>query len=389
MCGIVGISAQRDVVEHLISGLKALEYRGYDSAGIAVLTATGLDRRRAKGKVRDLEALQNQSPLSGHSGIAHTRWATHGVPNTRNAHPHISGDSLSVVHNGIIENHEALRAELRGLGYEFNSDTDTEVIAHLVEHPPAWRRLAARRGARGARAHARRLCRGADFRTRAGRAGGRTPWLSPGGGAGRRRELPRLRHPRPAAAHAALHLSGRGRRGRDPLRLLARVRRTRRGGHAAGEGIAFLRRRSGTRRVPPLHAQGNPRAAAGDCRHAGRPHRRADACSPECSAWAGARCWRRPKPCTIACGTSFHAGRWRATGSRRSGRRSLHRRDRQRVPLPHRWCPRWHLVRHHLAVRRNRRYAGRAAAGQQRGYLARLAICNVPESSLVRESDWC
>jgi glucosamine--fructose-6-phosphate aminotransferase (isomerizing) len=134
MCGIVGISAQRDVVGHLIAGLKALEYRGYDSAGIAILTGTGLDRRRAKGKVRDLEALQAESPLSGHSGIAHTRWATHGVPNTQNAHPHLSGDSLSVVHNGIIENHVELRAELKSLGYEFSSDTDTEVIAHLVEH---------------------------------------------------------------------------------------------------------------------------------------------------------------------------------------------------------------------------------------------------------------
>src|SRR5688572_12828174 len=134
MCGIVGISAQRDVVANLISGLKALEYRGYDSAGVAVLTDQGLQRLRAKGKVSELENLQGETPLFGHCGIAHTRWATHGVPNTKNAHPHISGDTLSVVHNGIIENHAELREELRGQGFEFASDTDTEVIAHLVEH---------------------------------------------------------------------------------------------------------------------------------------------------------------------------------------------------------------------------------------------------------------
>jgi len=134
MCGIVGISAQRDVVEHLIAGLKALEYRGYDSAGIAVLNGSGtVNRLRAKGKVRDLETLQESAPVHGTSGIAHTRWATHGVPNTDNAHPHVSGD-VSVVHNGIIENHALLRAELVAQGYEFASQTDTEVIAHLIEH---------------------------------------------------------------------------------------------------------------------------------------------------------------------------------------------------------------------------------------------------------------
>jgi glutamine---fructose-6-phosphate transaminase (isomerizing) len=132
MCGIVGISAQRDVVDHLISGLKALEYRGYDSAGIALVEGSGIARLRATGKVRDLEALQAATPLSGHCGIAHTRWATHGAPNTDNAHPHVSG-AVSVVHNGIIENHAALRAELKADGYEFSSQTDTEVIAHLVE----------------------------------------------------------------------------------------------------------------------------------------------------------------------------------------------------------------------------------------------------------------
>ena len=132
MCGIVGISAQRDIVKHLIAGLGALEYRGYDSAGIALVQGEGIARLRAKGKVRDLQALQAETGLDGPCGIAHTRWATHGVPSEGNAHPHVSGPT-SVVHNGIIENHAALREELRADGFEFTSQTDTEVIAHLLE----------------------------------------------------------------------------------------------------------------------------------------------------------------------------------------------------------------------------------------------------------------
>ncbi|HEX5756953.1 MAG TPA: glutamine--fructose-6-phosphate transaminase (isomerizing) [Arenimonas sp.] len=132
MCGIVGISAQRAIASHLIAGLSALEYRGYDSAGIALLTGDGIARLRAKGKVRELENKRAETAIDGHCGIAHTRWATHGVPSEDNAHPHVSGD-ISVVHNGIIENHAVLRDELRAEGFDFVSQTDTEVIAHLLE----------------------------------------------------------------------------------------------------------------------------------------------------------------------------------------------------------------------------------------------------------------
>src|SRR5438552_6112341 len=138
MCGIVGAIAKRNVVPILIEGLKRLEYRGYDSAGVAVLDgkAAGgsharLRRVRSTGRVAELEKLAGAQGFSGDVGIAHTRWATHGVPSEKNAHPHVSG-GVSVVHNGIIENHDEVRARLKGLGYEFTSDTDTEVIAHLV-----------------------------------------------------------------------------------------------------------------------------------------------------------------------------------------------------------------------------------------------------------------
>lgn len=133
MCGIVGAVAQRDVVPILIEGLKRLEYRGYDSAGVAILTSDHqLERRRIKGKVRDLVELTQAEPIQGATGIAHTRWATHGIPSERNAHPHISSNEIALVHNGIIENHEKLRVELQEQGYEFTSDTDSEIIVHLI-----------------------------------------------------------------------------------------------------------------------------------------------------------------------------------------------------------------------------------------------------------------
>ncbi|PTP07778.1 glutamine--fructose-6-phosphate transaminase (isomerizing) [Vibrio splendidus] len=133
MCGIVGAVAQRDVAEILVEGLRRLEYRGYDSAGVAVVDSeSNLTRVRRLGKVQELADAVDQQHVIGGTGIAHTRWATHGEPSDANAHPHMSGD-IAVVHNGIIENHETLRALLQERGYVFTSQTDTEVIAHLVE----------------------------------------------------------------------------------------------------------------------------------------------------------------------------------------------------------------------------------------------------------------
>jgi glutamine---fructose-6-phosphate transaminase (isomerizing) len=134
MCGIVGAVAQRNITPILLEGLKRLEYRGYDSCGVALHVNGELKRSRSTSRVADLQAQVEESGLSGFTGIAHTRWATHGAPSSSNAHPHFSRERIALVHNGIIENHEELRAELTKLGYVFESQTDTEVIAHLVDH---------------------------------------------------------------------------------------------------------------------------------------------------------------------------------------------------------------------------------------------------------------
>ena len=137
MCGIVGALATRDITQVLVQGLQRLEYRGYDSAGIAVVDAKGdVQRRRTQGKVKNLEKLISEQPLSGFCGISHTRWATHGVPSEANAHPHVCND-IALVHNGIIENHEELRKQQIQQGHEFDSETDTEVIVHAVYD--AWK----------------------------------------------------------------------------------------------------------------------------------------------------------------------------------------------------------------------------------------------------------
>ena len=135
MCGIVGAVARREVIDILLEGLRRLEYRGYDSAGVALVEdGDQLMRLRRLGKVAELvSACHELSSGSGDTGIAHTRWATHGDPREANAHPHVS-DKIAVVHNGIIENHQELRMELQAQGYVFDSETDTEVIAHLIHH---------------------------------------------------------------------------------------------------------------------------------------------------------------------------------------------------------------------------------------------------------------
>ena len=267
MCGIVGAIADRDVVPVLIEGLKRLEYRGYDSAGIAVFDGQDMRRVRRTGRVSEMEAAAQAEDFHAGLGIGHTRWATHGGVTEANAHPHISFGELAVVHNGIIENHEEQRERLRGLGYTFESQTDTEVIAHLIHYYQSQGRdlLEAVRFAvrelTGAYAIAV-VSKHEPGRMIAARMGcpllvglgdgenfiasdvsailqstRRVIFLEEGDTAEVRREgVQRVRHPRRA---------GR-----------ARSARLRRVAGLAGAGP-----------VPPLHAEGDPRAAACDRRH--------------------------------------------------------------------------------------------------------------------------
>ena len=163
MCGIIGVTGPDQAAPHILDGLRRLEYRGYDSAGLATLANGVIELRRAEGKLIELERLVARNPVSGTIGIGHTRWATHGAPSETNAHPHTAG-RVAVVHNGIIENYRELRAKLEAEGRELVSDTDTEVVPHLIDsHMERGLDPEAGHG-RNARAARRRLCAGDHLR---------------------------------------------------------------------------------------------------------------------------------------------------------------------------------------------------------------------------------
>ena len=387
MCGIVAATAASDVVPMLIAGLKALEYRGYDSAGISVLEHGRLARVRAVGKVRELEALYEAAPVAGHTGIAHTRWATHGAPSTSNAHPHVSSERVAVVHNGIIENHAQLREELKAKGYRFDSDTDTEVIAHLVEDA---------------------IVDGADLREAVVAATRRLHGAyaiavmnrdTPDRVVGARRGSPLV-----AGLGDGEHFLGSD--------VQALIRRTSRFKFLEEGDVAEITRDG----CAIFDADGRPVERAerrselsadaverGEYRHYmlkeifEQPRALADTLEgriadgrvlPNIFGVDADRLLARVKNVQIvACGTSYHAGLvaryWLEdfTGIPCSVEVASEYRYRRRV------VPEGTLF---LAVSQSGETADTLAAlrdGRNRGYLGSLAICNVPESSLVRESD--
>ena len=264
MCGIVGYVGDQPGLEVVLQGLRRLEYRGYDSAGVAVLDGGALQVERKAGKLANLEKVLGERELAGTLAIGHTRWATHGPPTDRNAHPHLDcAGKVAVVHNGTIENFEELVAGLEARGHERRSDTDTEVVAHLLEERYEGDLAEAVRsvcrdleGTLRARRRARRRPR---------RRRRRPPQPAAGDRAGRRRELPRqrrhrLHRPHP---HRAGRRAGPGRRAAPRRGDGHRPRRHRRRGGELPRRLGHRRRREGRLRV--LHAQGDRRAAGARC----------------------------------------------------------------------------------------------------------------------------
>ena len=241
MCGIVGILGREPVAGALVDALKRLEYRGYDSAGVATLEGGQLARRRAEGKLRNLEAQLAREPLAGTIGIGHTRWATHGRPTESNAHPHAT-DRVAVVHNGIIENFRELREELGSKGAKFGTETDTEVVAHLVTEEMKNGRSPVEAVGGGAAAAARRLRARLPVRRRGRSADRRPQGLAARDRLRRRRDVSRLRRDRARAVHRHDHLS-RGRRlGGAHAQGRRGPRRRRQQGRARGAQVATPRR---------------------------------------------------------------------------------------------------------------------------------------------------
>ncbi|WP_416138615.1 glutamine--fructose-6-phosphate transaminase (isomerizing) [Halomonas sp. HK25] len=389
MCGIVGAVAERNVEGILLEGLKRLEYRGYDSAGMAVLSPEGdLQRRRAVGKVAALAERLAAEPLPGRCGIAHTRWATHGRPSEANAHPHQSGERLAVVHNGIIENHETLRRELKAAGYAFTSETDTEVVAHLLERES--------REAGDLLAAVRRVLARLDGAYALGVVSADEPDVIVG-----------ARKGSPLVVGVGI---GEAFLGSDPLALLQvtdrfiyleegdMVRLS-----AAGRIEVFDATGTLVEREVQTFEHGDGAASKGDYRHfmlkeiheqpaviaaalEGRLGERSvlvESFGPDAEAlFAHVR-----QIHIVACGTSYHAGMvaryWleRFAGVPVQVEVASEYRYRQVV------VPEGTLF---VTLSQSGETADTLAAlrfAKERGYLASLAICNVPGSSLVRESD--
>ena len=362
MCGIVGYVGSDEALPIVLEGLRRLEYRGYDSAGVAVL-ADGLTVRKRAGKLAELEAALAIEPIAGGTtAMGHTRWATHGAPTDENAHPHLDcSGRVAVIHNGIVENHQELRASLEKDGHAFASETDTEVVAHLIEAAldaesdltAAVRSVVARLEG----AYSLVVLLGRPPR----RAGRREGLFADGGRARHRRDDPCLRHPRGAGAHPVGRAAGGGpdrddlgRRARD--HDAGRHARRRRADHG---GLGRHRRAEGRLRL--VHAQGDRRAARRDPRHAGRAHTRRTAparraAHPRRRAARGLEGVRRRMRHGVPLGAR------REVRDRALDAPAGRDRDRQRVPLSRPGDGAGHADARRVAVRRDDRHARGGAA---------------------------
>ncbi|GAB4184791.1 MAG: glutamine--fructose-6-phosphate transaminase (isomerizing) [Wenzhouxiangellaceae bacterium] len=390
MCGIVAATAQRDISGILLNGLGTLEYRGYDSAGLAVLDDDQqLRRLRTVGKVAELKQLYDARPVSGRCGIAHTRWATHGIPSTPNAHPHLSAGGVALVHNGIIENHAALRAELQQAGFSFSSDTDSEVMVHLIEHVLAQGHdlFAAVRAAcdRLHGAYAIAVISQHEPDCIVGARRGSPLVLGIGFG---EHFLASDVHPLIAVTNRFVFLEEGDvvRLDREQYQIVdaagATVERPVKESELNPDAIG----RGGYRHYMQKEIFEQPAAVAETLE--GRVHH--GQLLPElCGAGSDALLQQVEQVHIVACGTSYHAGlvcRYQLeqlAGLPCVVEVASEYRYRQPVVPANTLLVVISQSGETADTLAALRYAGNA------GYLARLAICNVPESSLVREAEWC